>query len=145
MANRSIRTKKNRERFLAALDQGKGNVSTASAGAKISRRAAYEWRKDDEDFRGEWDDIVEKHMDALEEVVYSRALDGWDEPVFYQGEEVGSIRKFSDSNAQFILRNRRAHVYGDKSKIEVGGIGGGSLVIEVEFVEEKLPPGSNQT
>lgn len=137
MAQRSKRTKRNRTKFLAALDEGKGNVSEACAAIGIGRTAAYAWRRDDQDFADQWNDIVEKHTDELVSKVYERALDGWLEPVFYQGEEVGTIRRFSDSNAQFLLRARRPDEYRDNSKVEIGGIGGGPLEILVEFVDEK--------
>ena len=139
MANRSIRTKRKRAAFLKALDKGKGNVSDACKAARICRTAVYDWRQDDDSFRDEWEEIVEAHTDALEAKVYERAFDGWLEPVFYQGDEVGSTRKFSDSNAQFLLRARRPNIYRDNSKIELGGIGGGPLRIEVEFVNENAP------
>ena len=32
----------------------------------------------------------------LVESAYSRAVDGWEEPVFYEGEECGTKRKYSD-------------------------------------------------
>jgi len=139
MANRSIRTKKNREAFIAALDKSRGNVSDACEVIGIGRTAAYKWKSEVESFRVEWDDVVEKHTDALESKVYERALDGWQEPVFYQGEETGSVTKFSDSNAQFLLRARRPTIYRDNSKIELGGVDGGPLRIEVEFVQETAP------
>lgn len=145
MANRSIRTKKNREAFLKALDKARGNVSDACDVIGIGRTAAYKWKAEDEVFRVEWDDVVDKHTDALESKVYERAFDGWQEPVFYQGEETGSITKFSDSNAQFLLRARRPNVYRDNSKIELGGPDGGPLRIEVEFIQEQAPDEPEET
>lgn len=139
MANRSIRTKANREAFLAELDNRRGNVSDACELIGIGRTAAYKWKSEVESFRVAWDDIVDKHTDALEAKVYDRAFDGWQEPVFYQGDECGTVTKFSDSNAQFILRARRPTIYRDNSKIELGGPDGGPLRIEVEFIQETAP------
>lgn len=135
MANRSKRTKRNVDKFLKALDQGKGNVSEACEAIGIGRTAAYEWRKDDDDFATQWNDVVDKHTDALVSKVYERAFDGWQEPVFYQGDECGTVTKFSDSNAQFLLKARRPNEYRENHKIELGGPNDGPIRLEVVFVE----------
>lgn len=137
MANKTKKTAARIKTFLEALDHRKGNVSAACEAIGIGRTAAYTWRKDDPDFAERWNDIVDKHMDALEAKIYERAFDGWQEPVFYQGKECGTVTKFSDSDAQFILRANRPEKYRDNSKIELGGLGGGPVQIEWIDVIEK--------
>jgi len=147
MASRTIRTKRIRERFLKALDAATGNVSDACEAIGIGRTAAYKWRREDDALRELWDDIVDKHMDALESEIYRRAFEGCNKPVFYQGEKCGSITEYSDSLAQFILKAHRPDKYRENSKIELGGPDGGPLVIEVEYTDEKPPdmPESDET
>jgi hypothetical protein len=145
MANRSIRTKKNREAFLKALDQKKGNVSDACEAIGIGRTAAYKWKNDVESFAVEWDDVVDKHMDALEGEIYRRAFEGVDKGVYYEGELVVTEKVFSDSLAQFILKAHRPTKYRENSKIEIGGPGGGPLIIEVEYMDEKAPDQPDET
>src|ERR1041385_5489923 len=137
MANRSIRTKKNREAFLKALDDARGNVSDACEAIGIGRTAAYKWKSENESLSVEWDDIVDKHMDALESEIYRRAFEGCNKPVFYQGDQCGSVTEYSDALAQFILKAHRPNKDRENSKIELGGLGGGPLVVEVEYTDEK--------
>lgn len=137
MANRTKRTLERRKRFLEALDQARGNVSNACEAARIGRQTAYDWRNGEDSFRSEWDAVVDKHMDALESEIYRRAHKGTEKPVFYQGEQCGSILEYSDTLAMFILKGHRPEKYRENIKQEIGGVGGGPLCIEVEFIEEK--------
>lgn len=118
---RTVRTPKKREAFLSSLRAEAGNVSRACQCAGISRRAAYEWRDADAQFAEAWDDIIEETTEVLEREVYRRAHEGVDEPVFYQGEMVGAVRKYSDTLAMFILKGRRPEKYRENIKQEISG------------------------
>lgn len=143
MANRTKRTQETRQKFLKALDGARGNVSDACEAAKLGRQTAYEWRQDSESFRAEWDAVVDKHMDALENEIYRRAFEGVDKGVYYQGELVQTEKVYSDTLAMFILKGHRPEKYRENIKQEIGGIGGGPVKIEVEFVDEpQLEPES---
>lgn len=126
---RTIRTPEKREAFLGALIAEVGNVTKACAASGISRRAAYEWRGADEGFREAWDDAVEETTEALEGEIYRRAHTGVDEPVFYQGVMCGTIKKFSDTLAMFILKGRRPDKYRDNVRTEITGKDGGPVRI----------------
>jgi hypothetical protein len=136
MANRTKRTQERRIRFLTALDVARGNVSDACEAASLGRQTVYEWRQVDESFRSEWDAVVDKHMDALENEIYRRAYEGVDKGVYYQGELVQTEKVYSDTLAMFILKGHRPEKYRENIKQEIGGIGGGPLKIEVEFFDE---------
>lgn len=140
MSKPTIRTKKNRKKFLEELEANNGDVSVSSRAVSICRSALYDWRRDDETFASAWDDIVESGTARLEREAYRRAHDGVDEPQFYQGEVCGYIKRYSDSNLQFLLRGRRPEMYRDNSKVELGGAGGGPAVIEVIYVNAKTEP-----
>ena len=47
-----------------------------------------------------------------------RALDGWNEPVFYQGQRVSTIRKYSDRLLELQLRAGDPETYADRSTVE---------------------------
>ena len=66
-------------------------------------------------FAKAWDEIVEQCLDAVEQVVFENALAG-KQPV----------------NNIFLLRHRRAHVYGEKVKVEEDR--------KVNVVVELIPP-----
>lgn len=129
----TIRTPEKREKFLKALSEFHGNVSKALEAVKISRMAAYDWKKDDPDFSQEWDDVVEAGTEELEQEAWRRAHEGWEEPVFYQGEVVGAVRKFSDTLLMFTLKGRRPEKYRENSKVEVGGANGGPIQLNVAY------------
>lgn len=72
---RTIRTPKKRQLFLEAL-RNSANVRIACLRSSISRRAAYEWRRDDQEFAREWNDVIEDAVDLLEAEAWQRARGG---------------------------------------------------------------------
>jgi hypothetical protein len=93
----------------------------------VSRRCAYDHREADADFAAEWDDAVEEATDTLEQEARRRALDGWDEPVFWQGAECGVVRKYSDRLLELMLRANRPKYRA--STVEVSGPNGGPVPV----------------
>ena len=95
-----------------------GNVSASARAAKINRRLAYERRRQDEQFRLEWDSAMEEALDELEGALRQRALTGTEKPVFYAGKACGTIRSYNDNLGMFLLKNRRHDVFGEnKSRL----------------------------
>src|SRR5215204_3858483 len=70
------------------------NVSVSAARVGICRRAVYKAREKSEEFREAWEDALEEATDALEAEARRRAYEGYREPVFYQGKEVGNIQRY---------------------------------------------------
>ena len=64
-----------KKRFIEALTL-QGTVYHAAQAAGISRQTAYRWRDDDLKFALCWDEAIENAVDAVENVVYHRALSG---------------------------------------------------------------------
>ena len=61
-------------------------------------------RRRSEDFAAQWREALEEGTDLLEAEARRRAVTGVDKPVFYKGEVVGSITKYSDRLLMFLLR-----------------------------------------
>ena len=116
---RTKRTDKKEAQFLESLQSTGGNVSAACEAIALSRRRVYEWREADPVFAAKWDEAVEFGTDALEEEARRRAYTGVDEPVFYQGEECGAVRKYSDTLLIFLLKGRRPDKYRERVTIDV--------------------------
>ena len=112
--------------FCAALAET-GIVARACKAVEISRQTAYEWRDEDENFAKNWDRALQIGITALEDEAHRRAFEGGDEPVFYQGEEVGSVRKYSDTLAIFLLKAHRPERYRENSRMELTGADGGPI------------------
>jgi hypothetical protein len=109
-------------RFLDALASSP-NVSAAARLAGIDRKTAYNWREQSSEFAEAWDDAIETSTDYLEAEARRRAFEGCDEPVFYQGEECGAIRKYSDTLMIVLLKAHRPEKYRERSQVEhVGSV-----------------------
>lgn len=120
MANRTKFTSKKREEFLAVLSEG-ASVTAAAAKVGMSRRGMYDARDADEEFKKAWDDAVEQGTDLMEDEGHRRAIEGVKEPVYYQGAEVGYVRKYSDTLLIFFLKARRPDKYRERADITSGG------------------------
>lgn len=116
----TIRTPEKEREFLAAL-AATCSVSQACEDADVSRRVVYEWRAADADFAARWDEAKRIGAEALEDEAMRRAARGVDEPVFHQGAQVGTIRKYSDTLAIFLLKGAMPEKYRDNAKLELAG------------------------
>lgn len=113
MPAKTTRTREGDDRFFAALENGHP-VRAACAAADYVRSCVYVWRKHDADFAARWAQAIEIAGDLLEEEADRRGRDGYDEPVFYQGEERGAKRKYSDALLLARLKAIRPDQYREK-------------------------------
>lgn len=125
----TIRTPEKEIAFLAAL-AATCNVTRACEAVGIARTTAYEWRED-EDFAERWEKAKRIGAEALEDECVRRAMEGTDEPVFHLGAECGTIRKYSDTLAIFLLKGAMPDKYRENSRMELTGAAGGP----VEFTD----------
>lgn len=86
-------------------------------GVKINRRSLYEWRDRDEAFADAWDVASDEASDVLEDAARRRAVDGDEEPVFFEGEKIGVKHRRSDRLLEFLLKGRRPEIFGDRLAI----------------------------
>ena len=106
MANRTIRTPVKRAAFLYALSET-GTIAAAAHEAGLSRRALYDWRNEDPIFAADWEDALEIGLDSLEDEAIRRAREGIEQPIYHQGRQVRSVRKYSDLLLMFLIKHRR--------------------------------------
>lgn len=104
--------------FLAALS-ATCSVTRACEAVGISRQTAYEWRELDIQFSRQWEEAKLIGAEALEDEMVRRAKEGYDQPVYYKGQAVGTIRKYSDTLLIFALKGAMPYKYGnDKPDIQ---------------------------
>lgn len=109
--------KAKRRRFLETLAET-GIVAQACAASGISwAQACRTWEKSPA-FRAAWRMALDQATDTLEAEARRRAVEGWEKPVFYQGQPVGAIREYSDSLLMFLLRAHRPERFRDRTKEE---------------------------
>ena len=114
--------------FCAALAET-CQVSKACAAVGIARQTAYEWRSEIPEFAEAWDKALKIGTSVLEDEAIRRAHEGWNEPVFYQGKECGSVRKYSDTLLIFTLKAHNPEKYREKTSMELTGANGGPVMI----------------
>ena len=84
------------EAFCAALAKG-STVQEACAIVGKSTTSAYKARDRIRGFSNRWNAGLEAAKPNIEAEVYRRAVEGWDEPVFHGGKQVGVRRRYSDA------------------------------------------------
>lgn len=120
MVARTKITQKKQAEFLECLARG-DTVVHAAALTAIPRAYWYEERKISTAFAAEWDTAIEAGTEQIEQELKRRAVDGYDEPVWYKGDEVGVVRKFSDTLLMFMLKGRNPAKYRENTSIEHSG------------------------
>lgn len=127
MARRRTKWTPKKQREFLELLASNGNVTVTCEALNLRRQTVYEARAEDAEFAAAWDAAMEQAADHLEAEARRRAVDGWDEPVFYQGEKAGLVRKFSDTLLIFLLKGARPEKFRDRQQHEHTGPGGEPL------------------
>ena len=98
--------------FLEAIAQGL-SVNHAAKKADVHFTRVHALRRENEDFRKQWNQAAELSVELLEQEAQRRAYHGTLKPVFYKGVRCGSIREYSDNMLNTLLRARKPEVYRD--------------------------------
>ena len=57
-------------------------------------------------------------ISVLGDIAFDRAVEGVEEPVFWKGEQVGTLRRFNDNLLMTLLRVRDPFVFAPQSEIK---------------------------
>lgn len=123
------------EKFLDGF-RDRCTVSGACEVAGVDRSTAYRERQRNEEFALAWHDLEQETTDTLEREAFRRAAEGVEEPVYHRGEEVGHVRKYSDTLLIFLLKARKPEMYRETHRFEHSGPNGAP--IEKRVVQEGL-------
>ena len=104
-------------RFFTALENGHA-VAAACKAAGYARGRVYAWRREDDAFAAAWDAASKIASDLLEEEADRRGRDGYEEAVFYRGEEAGARRKYSDGLLLARLKALKPTTYRENVSVE---------------------------
>lgn len=102
--------------FLAAFADA-GTVTTACQIAGVSRQTHYNWLAEDPDYAEAFAEAREQLVESLESEAVRRAREGVAEPVFQGGQQVGTVRKYSDTLLIFLLKANRPDKYRDEVRV----------------------------
>ena len=129
-----------RRLFLRAFAT-RGIVLEGCRAAGVSRSTVDKWREQSEWFEELYCIAIEEAADRIEAEAIRRAVDGYDEPVIYQGmpttvvdpvtgeQRQLTVRKYSDALMALVLRGARPEKYRENHKVELEGGAGGVLIV----------------
>lgn len=63
------------------------------------------------DFAARWDEAIDDAVHTLEAEAWRRARDGYSEPVYYRGRQVGEVVRYSDGLLSLLLKANRPKKY----------------------------------
>ena len=89
--------------FLRALSET-GSVTDACKRVGMSRTSARELRGKSAEFAEAWDKAASIVAPILEQAAFERGVEGWDEPVFQGGKQVGTKRRYSDAALRMLMQ-----------------------------------------
>lgn len=89
-----------------------GKIGLACDAAGVSYTSHHRWLRQFKGYRRRFDRAVALHLESYEQDADRRAREGWEEPVFYEGKECGTKRRFSDRLMELRLK-RLDPVYRD--------------------------------
>lgn len=125
-----IFTTKRQQVFLEAL-AALGHVGQAAKHAGVSVRTAYNHRTSDPEFAAAWESALQTAMETvLEPEAVRRAVQGVPEPIYYKGDQVGTVQKYSDTLLIFLLKGGKPEKYKERTANEHTGAGGGPIAIQ---------------
>ena len=119
--------------FLAAFVE-LGTVTHAARAAKMDRHSHYDWLKADALYAAAFTDAQAAAIDSLEREAIRRATTGIDEPVFHQGKQVATVKKYSDVLLIFLLKGANPTKYRERQSID-HTTGGAPLFRTVQGVD----------
>ncbi len=95
-------------------------VTHAAKLANIGRQTHYDWLRKDEEYQAAFAEAEVAATDALVAEARRRAIQGVEEPIFYKGELVQTIRKYSDTLLIFLMKGALPEVYRERYEISGG-------------------------
>ncbi len=79
------------------------------------------------DFAERFEEAKQRYIGTLEKEIYRRGVEGVEEPIYYQGVQVGAVRRFSDRLLELHVK-RHEPAYREKQQMDLN-LGGGVLVV----------------
>ena len=117
---RAARTPEKDEVFFTAVVESGGNITKACELSGYSRTSVYDYKAADGDFAKRLGESVQLGGDVLEQECIRRARDGVSEPVWWKGEQCGTVQKYSDTLAIFLLKGIKPEKYRERIGVDFG-------------------------
>jgi len=143
--------------FLQAY-RNTGSVTMAAAAAQIHRSIHYRRLHEDPDYKAAFLACKEEAIEVLEDEAVRRAVHGVDKPVVFQGRislmkdsKTGglvpvTVREYSDSLLQFLLRGAKPSKYRERHQVDHSGAVGlkfAGEMVDLLALYQELSNGEN--
>lgn len=126
---------KKKDQFLNNFIEVGGNIGQAAKRTGITRQTHYDWMHNDARYASAFTEKVKPiALSVLEDEALRRAT-GYQEDVYYKGEKVGTITKYSDKLMETLLRANAPDKYRDRSETKVVGEGASVVAWEDDVHE----------
>lgn len=136
-------TQEQLDTFLEYFSQT-GHVRQSCKKAGISQGYILNLRKTDPEFRRQFEWAYDMSNTILEDEMVRRATQGVLEPVFYRGNRVGSVRKYSDQLLITLAKGRMREKFGEQLGLShTGAIGVGSFDYQAAITPIAGGPGDD--
>ena len=109
-------------------------ITHAARIAKISKQTHYDWIAVDKEYQLAFSEAEIAATDALIKECRRRAIEGVPEPVFYKGEEIKTVQKYSDNLLMFLIKGALPEVYRERYEFS----GGPKPIQFIGYDQEKL-------
>jgi hypothetical protein len=116
------------KRFLRAFAET-CSIKQASRLAVIDKSTHFVWMSRDANYVAAFESCKVQAVQVLEDEAVRRASEGVDEPVFYKGEQCGTIRRYSDSLMMLLLKGHLPSRYREAAATNIAMSGGGALTV----------------
>jgi hypothetical protein len=88
-----------------------GILGPSAKKAEISRVTVFQWKEKDPQFKRLYDEAYAYSIELLEQEARRRATKGVKKPIFFQGQECGTVQVFSDQLLIFLLKAAKPDTY----------------------------------
>ncbi len=103
--------------YLTFLEET-GRPATARRCVPVTNYMVDAWREKIDHFTDLEGEALEGFKAKLHDEAIKRAVDGWDEPVFYKGEVAGYIQRKSDRILELMMKGHMPETFGDKLAVD---------------------------
>jgi hypothetical protein len=107
-----------KQAFLDMLEEVP-NITAVRKLFGVGSSAVYRAKAADPEWAADVGHAINAGYDMMEEEARKRAVDGWNEPVYYRGEMVGEIRRYSDGLLKFLLTHSKPKKFNPGAKVSV--------------------------
>lgn len=109
-------------------------ITHAARMAKIAKQTHYDWIAGDKEYQLAFAEAEIAATDALIKEARRRAVQGVEEPIFYKGEVVKTVQKYSDNLLMFLIKGALPEVYRERYEFS----GGPKPIQFIGYDQEKL-------